>query len=117
MPDLILFYDAARYALAAGTLADGVFSETWSRQMDRDSLGGFAQVATATDRTIFYNPYSGQSRIFIWAPAILRCSPTTPSAVRCPDSGPTCCRWAISSFSTTPSPGPVPSPPSPAERW
>src|SRR6516162_10010066 len=74
MPDLILFYDAARFALAAGTLADGVFSETWSRQMDINSLGGFTQVATATDRTIFYNPYSGQTRIFhlgVGDPALL----------------------------------------------
>jgi hypothetical protein len=64
MADPILFYDSLRFALAIGSITDGVFSESWSSQMDRDSLGSFVHVATSGGLTIFYNGFSGQTRVF-----------------------------------------------------
>jgi hypothetical protein len=64
MSDLIVFYDGANFALAVGSLNEGVFSQTGSWQMNKDSLGNFEASASIDGRTIFYNRYSGQTRIF-----------------------------------------------------
>jgi len=64
MRDPILFYDAANFVLTIGSLSEGIFSSTWTSTMTGDSLGSFVHVVGSPDRTLLYNPFSGQTRIF-----------------------------------------------------